>query len=257
MKIKVINPNTTRTMTATIASAARAVAAPGTEIVAVSPAMGPVSIEGHYDEAVSVLGVLDEVRRGEADGIDGYVIACFGDPGLLAAREIARGPVVGIAEAAMHAASLVCTGFSIVSTLGRSRALLHHLVAAYGMQHLCRSIRCTDLAVLDLERAETNAREIILEESRRAVEQDHAEAILLGCAGMADLQADIAQKLGVPVVDGVSAGVKLVEALVGMGLRTSKAGSLAYPLAKPYAGTMAAFAPSGGETPGPAAASRR
>lgn len=246
MRIKVINPNTTQSMTETIATAARAVAAPGTEVVAVSPEMGPVSIEGHYDEAISVLGVLDEVRRGEAEGIDGYVIACFGDPGLLAAREVARGPVVGIAEAAMHVASLVCAGFSIVSTLGRGRALLEHLVAAYGMERRCRSIRLTDLAVLDLEREESNAREIVLEESRRAVEQDHAEAILLGCAGMADLQASIAQKLGVPVVDGVSAAVKLVEGLVTMGLRTSKTGSLAYPLVKPYRGAMARFAPAGG-----------
>jgi allantoin racemase len=253
MKIKVINPNTTQSMTETIGKAARAVAAAGTEIVAVSPAMGPVSIEGHYDEAISVIGVLDEVRRGEAQGVDGYVIACFGDPGLLPAREIARGPVVGIAEAAMHAASLICTGFSIVSTLGRSRALLQHLVASYGMQHLCRSIRVTDLAVLDLEREESNAQHIILKESRRAVEEDHAEAILLGCAGMADLQASISRELGVPVVDGVSAAVKLVEGLVAMGLQTSKAGSLAYPLAKPYRGAMAHFAPAEGAKPAPRA----
>src|SRR5450432_1172688 len=107
MRIKVINPNTTRTMTETIGRAAAAAAAPGTTILAASPSMGPVSIEGHYDEALSVVGLLDEIRKGEATGCDGYVIACFGDPGLLAAREIARGPVIGIAEAAMHAASLI------------------------------------------------------------------------------------------------------------------------------------------------------
>jgi allantoin racemase len=90
MRIKVINPNTTQSMTDTIGAAAREAAAPGTEIVATSPAMGPVSIEDHYDEAFSVIGVLDEVRKGEAEGFDGYVIACFGDPGLLAAREVAR-----------------------------------------------------------------------------------------------------------------------------------------------------------------------
>jgi allantoin racemase len=104
MRIVVINPNTTASMTRKIGEAARAVAAPGTKIVACNPAGGPVSIEGHYDEAVSAVGVLEEVLRGEAEGADGYVIACFGDPGLLAAREAARGPVLGIAEAAMHAA---------------------------------------------------------------------------------------------------------------------------------------------------------
>ncbi|MET0917659.1 MAG: aspartate/glutamate racemase family protein, partial [Burkholderiales bacterium] len=76
MRIKVINPNTTESMTDVIGAAARAAASPGTEIVAVSPRHGPVSIECHYDEAVSALGVLDEVRKGEAEGFDGYVIAC-------------------------------------------------------------------------------------------------------------------------------------------------------------------------------------
>lgn len=103
MKIKVINPNTTASMTEKIGNAAQAVANPGTEIIATSPSMGPVSIEGHYDEALAVVGLLEEVRKGEAENINGYVIACFGDPGLLAARELTRSPVIGIAEAAMHA----------------------------------------------------------------------------------------------------------------------------------------------------------
>jgi allantoin racemase len=244
MRIKVINPNTTQSMTDTIAAAAREVAAPGTEIVATSPAMGPASIEDHYDEAFSVIGVLDEVRKGEADGCDGYIIACFGDPGLLAAREIARGPVIGIAEAAMHMASLVSTGFSVVSTLERSRPILEHLVEAYGMRRACRSVRATDIAVLDLEKPESNARGAILAECRKAMAEDHADCVLLGCAGMADLQRSIAEELGIPVVDGVAAAVKLVESLVALGLRTSKAGALDYPLPKRYAGSFAAYAPS-------------
>jgi allantoin racemase len=246
MKIKVINPNTTQSMTEKIGAAARAVAAPGTTILAVSPAMGPVSIEGHYDEAVSVLGVLDEVRRGEAEGCDGYVIACFGDPGLLAAREIARGPVLGIAEAAMHAASMVATGFSIVTTLARTVGIARHLVEAYGMTRHCRGIRATDLAVLDLERPDSSASAAILEECRRAVREDRADAIVLGCAGMADLAKRIGDALGVPVVDGVTAAVKLVEALVALGLRTSKAGDLAFPLSKVYTGLVEPFAPDAG-----------
>jgi allantoin racemase len=246
MKIKVINPNTTQSMTEKVGVAARAVAAPGTTILAVSPSMGPVSIEGHYDEAVSVLGVLDEVRRGEAEGCDGYVIACFGDPGLLAAREIARGPVLGIAEAAMHAASMVGTGFSIVTTLARTVGIARHLVAAYGMSGQCRNIRATDLPVLDLERPDSSASAAILEECRRAVREDRADAIVLGCAGMADLARRIGDALGVPVVDGVTAAVKLVEALVALGLRTSKVGDLAFPLPKAYTGLVEPFAPDAG-----------
>lgn len=128
MKIKVINPNTTASMTQKIEAAAQAVANAGTEIMASNPAMGPVSIESHYDEALSVVGLLEEIRKGEDIGVNGYVIACFGDPGILAARELARGPVLGIAEAAMHAASFIATGFSIVTTLSRTKAITQQLV---------------------------------------------------------------------------------------------------------------------------------
>jgi allantoin racemase len=242
MRIKVINPNTTPSMTEAIGAAARAVAAPGTEIVAVSPAMGPASIEDHYDEAFSAIGVIDEVRKGEVEGCDGYVIACFGDPGLMAAREVARGPVVGIAEAAMHTASLISSGFAVVSTLARSRPILEHLVEAYGMRRLCRCVRTTDIAVLDLDQPGSDARGAILAACRQAIAED-ADCVVLGCAGMADVQRSLADELGIPVVDGVAAAVKLVKGLVAQGLRTSKAGPLAYPLPKAYRGAFAAYAP--------------
>lgn len=242
MKIKVINPNTTASMTQKIGKAARAVAAPGTEIIACNPSMGPVSIEGHYDEALSVVGILEEVRKGEDVGVDGYVIACFGDPGLLAARELARGPVLGIAEAAMHAASFVATGFSIVTTLSRTKVIAQQLVENYGMTRFCRNIRAAELPVLELE-TEGNARKMIAEECRIALVEDGCGAIVLGCGGMADLSAQISHEIGAPVIDGVSAAVKFVEALVCLGLVTSKVGDLAYPLAKPYTGILRPFAP--------------
>lgn len=243
MRIKVINPNTTASMTEIIAAAARRVAAPGTEILAATSPAGPVSIEGHYDEAVAVVGMLEEVHRGEAEGCDGYVIACFGDPGLLAAREIARGPVLGIAEAAMHAASLVATGFSIVTTLGRTRVIAEHLVRNYGMEHHCRRVRAVEVPVLELENPASGARARITEECRRALDEDGSGAIVLGCAGMADLTEAIGREIGAPVIDGVAAAVKLVEALVGLGLGTSKRGDLAWPIPKPYTGALAHLAP--------------
>ena len=243
MRIKVINPNTTASMTDKIGAAAKAVAAPGTEIIAVNPDAGPVSIEGHYDEAISAVALLDEIRSGEADGIDGYVIACFGDPGLLAAREVARGPVLGIAEAAMHAASFIATGFSVVTTLGRTKIIARHLVRAYGMEHFCLNVRACELEVLALEDPHSDARRIITDECRRARDEDGAGAIVLGCGGMADLAADIGDQIGIPVIDGVTAAVKFVEALVGLGLGTSKHGDLAYPLAKPYTGAFRHLAP--------------
>jgi allantoin racemase len=243
MRIKVINPNTTWSMTRAIAEAARRAAAPGVEIEAVSPAHGPASIEGHYDEAMAAPGVLEEIRKGEASGVSGYVIACFGDPALDAARELACGPVIGIAEAAMRTACHVATGFTIVTTLRRTVVIAEHLVEKYGLRSQCRGVRACEIAVLDLEHPGGDAYARILEACRRARDEDHCGAIVLGCAGMADLCGRLTDALGVPVVDGVSAAVATVEGLVRMGLRTSKHGDYARPLAKPYAGAVAAWAP--------------
>ncbi len=243
MRIKVINPNTTWSMTETIGAAARAAVSPGVTIEAVSPAHGPVSIEGHYDEAMACVGLLEEVRKGEADGADAYVIACFGDPGLDAAREVARGPVLGIAEAAMRAASYIATGFSVVTTLQRTVVIAEHLVDKYGLRRHCRRVRACEIAVLELENPASDAYRTILAECRRALAEDDCGAIVLGCAGMADLCRRLSDELGVPVIDGVAAAVASAEALVRIGLVTSKRGDYAAPLAKPYTGLLAPFAP--------------
>ena len=241
MKIKVINPNTTLSMTAKIGEAAKMAAAAGTKIETVSPTMGPVSIEGHYDEALAALGVADEIRKGEQQGFDGYVIACFGDPGLLAARELARGPVVGVAEAAMRMACYVATGFSVVTTLQRTVIIAEHLVRAYGLEPFCRRVRATELNVLELEEPGSRARKLIESECELALKEDGIGAIVLGCAGMTDLCADLQQRFGVPVIDGVAAAIKTVEALVSLNINTSKRGDLAYPLEKKSIGLLSEF----------------
>lgn len=243
MKILVVNPNTTVSMTEKIGVAARDAASPGTEIVAVNPDKGPVSIEGHYDEAFCVPGLLEEVAKGEAAGNDGYVVACFDDPGLGAARELAAGPVVGICEAAMHAAAMLGHGFSVVTTLPRSVPIIEDLALRYGMERQCRRVRAADVAVLELEEPGSNAALRVQAEVEAAVREDGAETVLLGCAGMADLTRKLSAATGVPVIDGVAAAVKIVEALVGLGLKTSKAGAYAAPLAKPYSGAFAPHAP--------------
>ena len=247
MLIKVINPNTTWSMTEAIGECARAVAGPGTSIDAVSPAMGPASIESHYDEALSVPGLLAEVLAGEAAGVDGYVVACFGDPGLQAAREVASGPVVGIAEAAMHTAALLGRGFTVVTTLSRTTGRAWDLAAQYGMRERCLNVRACEIPVLELE-TDPAARKVILEACRDAVDQDGADAVVLGCAGMAQLCADLSAEVGVPVVDGVAAATLLVQSLVTLGLRPRTDGELAPPRRKEYAGLLGGFAP--GEGPG-------
>ncbi len=234
MRLLIVNPNTTASMTAKIGACARAFASPGTEIIARNPPDGPASIEGHYDEAMSMPGLLAEVRRGEAEGVDGTVVACFDDPAIGACRELATGPVIGICEAAMHAATMIASSFSVVTTLPRSVPIIEDLALRYGMERRCRRVRAADIPVLALEE-EGDARQRILAEIRTAVAEDRCEAVILGCAGMADLTEWLTRETGVPVIDGVVAAVRIVEALVGAGLRTSKIGAYAAPRPKPVA----------------------
>ena len=243
MKIRVINPNTSAAMTAAIGAAAASVAAPGTLIEAVQPSFGAPSIEDHHDDVWAAAGVAEQVRAGEAAGTDAYVIACFGDPGLHASRELARGPVIGIAEAAFHMAALLATGFSVVTTLTRTCVIAEHLVMQYGFERKCRGIHGTDIAVLELDDPKSQAFERILIRAQQALAQDRSGAIVLGCGGMADLCQALQQRLGVPVIDGVGAAVKLAEGLVGLGLKTSKLGDYAAPLPKNYAGLAAPYSP--------------
>ena len=241
MHIRLINPNTTAAMTAKIGAAAERVAAAGTRISATNPEAGPVSIESHFDEAISAVGVLDEIRRGDAQGVDAHVIACFGDPGLLAARELSAAPVIGIAEAAFHFAALISTRFSVVTTLGRTAIIAEQLLHNYGFAQHCRKVRAAEIPVLELEHDSACALERIIAECRRAKAEDGIGAIVLGCAGMAEHSAEIGAAVGLPIVDGVSAAVKLAESLVALGLRTSKHGDLAFPPPKPFRGCFGYF----------------
>ncbi|MCM3760146.1 aspartate/glutamate racemase family protein [Alkalihalobacillus oceani] len=242
MKIKVINPNTTLEMTKGIEHAALSAKRADTEIIAVSPEMGPASIESFYDEYLSIAGVLDEVRKGERQGVDAYVIACYGDPGLQAAREVTHAPVIGIAEASLYMASMLAARFSIVTVLPRIKTMLEELVSGYGMDHRVLQIRTTPMCVLDFERDPERGIEMLRQEGRRALEEDDAEAILLGCAGMADFADSLETELGVPVIDGVVAAVKFAEAIVDLGKTTSKHKTYKAPERKPFTGMLQPFA---------------
>lgn len=241
-KILIVNPNTTASMTATIAAAARAVAATGTEIVAVTSAMGPASIEGFYDEAFAIPGLIQALQ--DTPDADAAIIACFDDTGLDAARSAARYPVVGICEAALVTAGQIAKRIGIVTTLARSIVPLEELVRRYGFAERAVVTAC-DVAVLDLEKPGSGARDKLEAEIARALEQG-ADAIVLGCAGMADLARALSNKFDVPVVDGVAAAVKQAEALAALGLTTSRRGAYASPAAKAYSGLLKEFAPRSG-----------
>lgn len=227
MRILVVNPNTSQGMTQKIGAAAQRVASPGTQIIAIGSPSGPASIEGYYDEAMSLAGLLQAVR--ERDDFDAVVVACFDDTGLDALRCLTDKPVVGIGEAAYRMACMLCNKFSVVTTLARSVPALEHNLLRYGLERHCQRVRSSEVAVLDLEHADPVAMQKIESEIILALREDRAEAIVLGCAGMADLAESLSKRFAVPVLDGLACAVALCESMVRLGLRTSRQGGYAPP----------------------------
>jgi allantoin racemase len=233
MKILVINGNTSDAMTEDIGMVARLYARPDTEITAISPRFGPRSIEGHFEEYIAAAAVIEEVARYK-DDYDAFILACYSDPGLYACREITEKPVLGIAESSMHLASMLGHKFTIVSVLPRVKPLLENLVRLVGLESKCASIRCTDLTVLEIEADPERAVRELTAEAKKAVAEDGAEVICLGCAGMGPLDKRIQEAVGVPVLDGTVSAVKMAEALYDYGLTTSKVAAFAWPEKKEF-----------------------
>jgi allantoin racemase len=186
-----------------------------------------VAIESHADEVLAAPGVVEAVRDGERAGYDGFVVACFGDPGLDAAREMATGPVVGIAEAGMRTATYLGRRFSVVTTLRRMVGPTRELVRRYGLADQCAGVHACEIPVLGLE--DPASTEVLAGTCLAALAADGSEVMVLGCAGMADHVPALAERLGVPVVDGVAAATATVAALVRLSLHTSTLGEYAAP----------------------------
>lgn len=221
-RITVINPNTSAELTATITKAAQAVAGAGVTVTGVHPAVGVPSVESHAEEAIAAIGVIEQVRAHQAD-TDAFVIACFGDTGVPAAREVATCPVVGMTEAALQTACLVAHRFVVITLPARTIAHSDRVVRALGLEHRC-TVTAVDVPVAELVDGSTHLLDAFAEAARAA---DHAEAVVLGCAGLADLVDPLSDTLGVPVIDGVAAGVGIAAGLVAMGLNTSRANTFA------------------------------
>lgn len=242
MNILLVNPNLTVSMTDRMATAARLVAGPDVNVTAVTSAYGPPSIEGYYDEVFSVPPMQEAVMP-LAGSIDGVVLGCFDDTGVDALRTVLDVPVIGICQAAMQAAAILANSFSVVTTLERTVPALEKLALFYGFERRCRKIRAAEVAVLDLEESGSGAIESIEREIECALAEDGAEAIVLGCAGMVDFSHALSAKYGVPVVEGVTAAVKTIEALSGLGLKTSSRRGYAAPRRKIYSGRFSRFSP--------------
>ena len=209
-----INPNSTQSMTHKVLAAARTVGTESLDIHARTSLKGPASIQGPEDGEASLPGLFEEIDRGVSDGMNGFVIACFDDTGLQQARGAASPRLVlGLCEAACHACTLAGLPFSIVTTLAVSIPAIEANVQAYGMRDHCRQVRASGVPVLELEDPGSGAEQQVSDEIARAVDEDGARAIVLGCAGMADLADRLSERHGVPVVDGVVAATRLAAAL--------------------------------------------
>ncbi len=241
MRILFINPNTSSSFTTKIQTIAKKYASRDTEVRAINAETGPRSIESIYDELLSAPGTLKAALTHMEH--DAFVIACYSDhPTVYALREVTDKPVLGIAEASMYVACMLGRKFSVVTTNREWEPLLWDAVRHYGMAERCASVRSTGMPVLALESASPEETyQMILNASRQAMENDGAEVICLGCAGMTGLDKKLEAELCIPVVDGVVAALKLLEGLVGYGVHTSKRLAYSQPGYKELVGYPSVF----------------
>lgn len=225
VKILIVNCNTSAAVTADIVRSAEAVKREGTEIIGVEPRWGVVSAEGFYESYISAAAVLDRLATW-TEPIDAVVMAGFGEHGREGARQLLEVPVVDITEAAAMAAMLVGHRFGVVTTLASTIAGIEASLLLMGADARCAGVRAAELPVVSAGEDLAHTVELLAVEAE-VLRAQGADAIVLGCAGFAGLDRLLAERLGMPVVDGVAAAVALCESLVQLGLRTSKAGPYA------------------------------
>lgn len=235
MRIIVVNVNTSQSMTDAIGEAAKRYASPGTETVALQPYFGAEAVDSYVESYLSAIAVIDRVLAYD-EPYDAIVMAGFGEHGREGLQEVVEQPVVEICEASAHVAMMIGRAYSVVTTLQRSVPPIEDRLRVSGLSDRCASVRASGMSTLDVDRDPAGAIRAVVAEARKAVEIDHAEVICLGCAGMAGLEEAITTELHVPTIDGVGAAVRLAEALVGLGLKTSKVSTYAVPEPKEIIG---------------------
>jgi len=234
MRIMVINPNTSTSMTEHLRQELEKIKRADTELTVTCPTVGPVTIESAYDEAMAVPPTLELVRLANREGYDGVILACFSDPGIHAAKEISDIPVVGIQEASLHVAAMLGYKFSILTPLARRIPHKHEEVRRYRLEDSLASVRALGMTVAETDADPRRTKQRILEVAARAAEEDGAEVMILGCAGMAGYAAEVERELGVVVLDPSAVALKLCEALIDAGLRHSKRALFARPPEKEF-----------------------
>lgn len=240
MKLLVINPNISDDVTALIQSEALRSASPGTELTVRTAGHGVEYIETRF-EALIAAGAVAEIMAEYTEaagtlqgspGIDGVVVAAFGDPGMPALKELADVPVIGITEAALCAAALQGHRFSIIAISDRIRPWYLDCVERFGLAGRLASIRSINESLNAIGSVQQDFKETLLALSRQAVTEDGADVVILAGAPLAGLARELRGQIPVPVVDGISAGIRMAEAVVGLQSGPHRAGAFAPPPVK-------------------------
>lgn len=212
MRLLYLNPNSTEEMTQTMVEAAR-VAAPWAEITGWTNTDGPPAIQGKEDGDAAVPGLFALLPEARNFGADAIVIGCFDDTGLAEIRNAAHCPVIGIGQAAYHMAALLGQRFSVVTTLAVSVPVIQGNIDSYGFGPSCISVRPSGISVLEVEAGGATVLAKLGQEIG-AAGREGAQAVVLGCAGMAHLRDVLAANAPMPLVDGVAAAARLASALI-------------------------------------------
>ena len=195
-------------------------------INAVALENGPISIESEYDEAFAVPEILTKIIEAERDGCDAVVVDCFADPGVRAGREIASIPVIGPNEASLHIAAILGFKFSIIAILDGVVSTIHNNCILNSLEDKLASIRSIGFHVLDMNKEENKLLQAVVDTSIKAIENDGAHCIILGCTAMSGLALTVQNLLlkkgvNIPVIDPSIAALKMAQVLVEMNLNYS------------------------------------
>ncbi len=204
VRIVIINPNSTSSMTGAMLGAARA-SAPDLQIDGWTSRDGPPAIQGRDDGAAATPPLLELAKRAEDTGADGIVIGCFDDTALEQVASSVSCPVVGIGQAAFFYCALRRWRFSVITTLPVSVPILEENIARYGLTPITGNVRAANVPVLDLEKHPQRSAARILAEAEAALDSDPIDAIVLGCAGMVHVTDFLRARLPCAIVDPLEA----------------------------------------------------
>ncbi|MEW9871163.1 aspartate/glutamate racemase family protein [Arthrobacter sp. HS15c] len=235
MKLLVINPNISNDVTALIEAEAVRSAGPDTELVVRTAGHGVEYIETRFESLIAA-GAVAEIIAEYHGQVDGIVVAAFGDPGMPALKEMVDVPVIGITEAALCAAALQGQRFSIIAISDRITAWYRDCVEHFGLGGRLASIRSINQSLTSIGSVQADFKDTLLALSRQAVAEDGADVVILAGAPLAGLARDLEGQIPVPVVDGISAGIRMTEAVVALQSGFHRQGAFAPPPVKRRSG---------------------